>query len=249
MITNNLLQHYKGYEQLIKDLDNALNSYERYPHAIALPFLSMDNLATAISFLGNRAQYSLFGGYENAINKRIVLGENLNQEDYICCLRATYNKKFNTLEHKDLQGAIYSLGIDFNRFGDSWINEEDIYVYVCKEVTDYVISNLTEIKHCKVSFQQCEFAFQEFHFEASKAIVSSLRLDKVVAAIVHKSREKAQIIIKNQMVKVNYKTIEDCSLICNNNDILSIRHYGRFIVDKIDKNKNGNYILIIKKFV
>ena len=74
--------------------------------------------------------------------------------------------------------------------------------------------------------------------------VSSLRLDKMVAALFGISRNKAVDAIHGQYVKLNYKVIEDISKICDNNAIISLRHHGRvkiFITDR--RTKQDNYVI------
>ena len=41
--------------------------------------------------------------------------------------------------------------------------------------------------------------------------VSSLRLDAICSAMSRQSRQKAQVLVKNGLVKVNWKVIEDPS--------------------------------------
>ncbi len=249
VINQNILQHYKGYELLIKQLDEAINRYKRHPVAIPMDFYNIDGVEVIESFLADSVPYQLIGGYDEAMAKRLVIGEDLNDEEYVTCMKAHFNSKFNHLSHRDIQGALYNTGFEISKFGDMWIDGEDIYFYVVSELSEYLQFNLTQVSHCKVSFEPCSYAVQTYQFEEINCVVSSLRLDKVVSAIIKKSREKAKELIVSQLVKVNYKVVEDCSFMCDNNDILSIRAHGRYRIEDITVNKkNGNYRLSVNKY-
>ncbi|MBQ6655491.1 MAG: hypothetical protein IJM79_08220 [Erysipelotrichaceae bacterium] len=248
-ISSAVLQHYHGYEELIKRLDDAFRHYERTLKPQALDFLAADELNAAESYLGSRVPYELFGGYPDAIRKRLVIGEELKAEDYIICLKAVYNTRFDNPDHRDLKGSVYNLGIDTAKIGDMWVRNGEMHVYAARESAPAVISLLQRVGRVKVNFQECGFARQEFEFEQMSINVSSLRLDSVASAIIRKSREKAKQMIEKGLINVNYKTIEDCTLVCNNSDILSIRMFGRFKIDNIVTNqRSGKYRISVRKF-
>ncbi|MCR5067057.1 MAG: hypothetical protein K6A14_03220 [Erysipelotrichaceae bacterium] len=248
-ISNSILQHYHGKEELIKRLDDAFRQYERTGINQALDFLGPDEIQAAESFLGNRVPFQLIGGYDEALRKRLIIGEEITPEDYVCCLGAGYDSRFVSIDHRDLKGSVYNLGLDTGKIGDMWVKDGKMYLYVTREIAPAVCSLLQRVGRAKVSFSECPFAVQQFEFEHLRINVSSVRLDSVVSAIVRKSREKGRQIIEKGLVNVNYKTIEDCTLVCNNNDILSIRMFGRFKIDNIVTNqRSGKYIIQVSRF-
>ncbi|MBR0474434.1 MAG: hypothetical protein IJJ19_05490 [Erysipelotrichaceae bacterium] len=250
-MNNKVYQHYQGYEFLIRKLEESINRYEKNYIPVVYGFLGVDELKIAQTFIGNSVPYQLFGGYEGAFSKRLVIGEDLNAEDYICCLKATYDTRFNTLTHRDVLGAVYHLGIDQETYGDMWVNDGEIYIYVTEEISSFVIDSLDRIGRVSVRFTKLDyFPEQVFKFKTRSVTVSSYRLDKILSAVIRKSREKAREYVKNGLVNVNYKTIEDCDFICHNTDILSIRGVGRFqIGEEIASTKSGNYVIEIRQYV
>ena len=79
--------------------------------------------------------------------------------------------------------------------------------------------------------------------------MSSLRLDVLVSAFSHLSRAKAQQLIKNGLVKVNHLVLEDCSYLCYNNSVISIRGHGRFLFqDVTKKTKKDNFVITAAKY-
>ena len=244
-----VLQHYRGYEELIKRLEDALRQYERSRRAQTLDFMGPDEMSVTESYIGNRAPYQMFGGYPQALKKRLVIGDDLCEEDYISCLKAEYNSRFENLSHRDLLGSVHALGLEIEKFGDMWVRDGQMYLYVVSELSYTVSQSLLKVSRCNVRFQEVPFAAQKFEFDLQKAVVSSLRLDSVISGVIRRSREKAKEMISHGLVNVNYKTIEDCTHVCNNNDILSIRMFGRFQIDNIDINqRSGKYNILVRKF-
>ena len=250
-MNNNVFQHFQGYELLIKTLDEGVRRYKRNGIPSVYGFVGLDVCNIVTRYLGNEVEYLLFGGYDKAFSRFLVIGEDIDPADYITCLKAHFNPRYNEITHRDVLGAVYNLGLDEKSFGDMWVDESDIYLYVSRKSASYIINNLTQIRRSKVQFEELDyFPEQQFKFKDMKVTVSSYRLDKLLSAIVHKSREKAQKMIRNSMVNVNYQTIEDCDYLCNNSDILSVRGIGRFMIDEeIAATKSGNIIIRVRQFV
>lgn len=250
MLNSNILQHYKGYELLIKKLDEAVYRYNRSYVNIGFDFLAPDEIRVAESYLSDSVPYVITGGYDGAIRRMLIIGEDIDLNEYLVCLKAKFNEKFNKLTHRDVKGAVYNSGFEPEKFGDYWIEDEYIYIYTVSELADYICMSFNQISHFTVHFETCEYHTQQFHFDYSTINVSSLRLDKITSAIIRKSREKTQQYVESSMVNVNYKTIEDCAFLCDNYDILSLRGFGRYQIEGIEQNKkSGNYRVTVKKFV
>ena len=250
-MNGNIYQHYQGYELLVKKLEEGITRFEENYIPTVYGFLGLDGIKIAESYIGNRVPYQLFGGYEEAFSKRLVIGEQLDPHDYICCLHCRYNRQYNHFTHRDVMGALYNLGVDSQQFGDLWVDEEDIYIYTTVEMSHFVTENLTRIGRATVRFTLREdFPQQQFRYITRKTVISSYRLDKVVSALTKKSRQKAQAMVRGGLINVNFQTIEDCDHLCNNGDILSVSGVGRFkIGDEISGTKSGNVIVELKQFV
>ncbi len=250
-MNNNILQHFQGYELLIKTLDNGVEKFKRKGIPMVYGFVGLDSARIIEKYLGNDVEYILFGGYDRAFSRFLAIGEDLDPADYITCLKAHFNPRYNKLTHRDVLGAVYNLGIDDRQFGDLWVEEDAIYLYVSREMASYFINNLTRVARCSIQFEELDyFPEQIFRFRDFNITVSSYRLDKVLSAIIRKSREKAQNYIRGSLVNVNYQTIEDCDYLCNNGDIVSVRGTGRFIIaNTVAVTKSGNTVVLVRQFV
>ena len=248
---SNIYKHYQGYELLIKQLEEGIRRYEKVPIPVDFGYMGPDSINVVRQFLGNRIPYELYGGYEEAFSKLLVIGEDTDPYDYITCLKASYNPKFTTITHRDVLGTVYSLGIDNSEFGDMWVEDNNIYLYTTKSMSSYIVNNMTRIRNSKVEFTELDyFPAQQFKYRNFTITVSSYRLDRILATSIRKSRQKCQELIRSSLINVNYMTIEDCDFMCHNGDILSVRGIGRFkIGEEITVTRNGNIVIEMKQFI
>ena len=80
--------------------------------------------------------------------------------------------------------------------------------------------------------------------------VASARLDCVVAALAGVSRNTATEYIESKLVTLNSVCCEKTVATVENNDRISIRAKGKFIIEKIDeKTKKGRLIIKAKKYI
>ncbi|MGL5977932.1 MAG: RNA-binding protein [Erysipelotrichaceae bacterium] len=168
----------------------------------------------------------------------------------ICLLKAKYNNKFRKIEHRDVLGALMNLGIERDQFGDIYVEEATLYVYVLESIAPYVMQQLIQIGKSKVTFEVSQDDVRpSYDLEESQKIVTSLRLDVIVAALTNLSRDKAQSLIRSGLVKLAYSTIEDVSKLCHNGNDISIRGYGRFIFYEVVKTtKKDNMVIRVAKY-
>ena len=80
--------------------------------------------------------------------------------------------------------------------------------------------------------------------------VASPRLDGVVRALLSISRDAAAALVEGGSVELNYFTEERVDAKISNGDILSVRGYGKFVVDSADTlTKKGRYRLAARKYI
>ena len=125
---------------------------------------------------------------------------------------------------------------------------------VSKELVDYLIQNLKSLTR----FQSAEITQVELedlkNIQISKveisSIVTSLRLDNIVSVLAKTSRNKANEIIEQERVFLNYKLETKSSRQVKVGDTITIRGKGRFNFKEISGNtKKGRFIIKIDKFV
>lgn len=164
--------------------------------------------------------------------------------------------KINTVEnlkHQDILGSLFSLNIDSSYFGDIVLYNNYYYVYVLYNMKDYIKDNLKLIGKNRVTIEEVSLSILDNYkraYEEFNIIVSSLRLDSIVSAIINSSRAKALEKLQNKEVIVNYDVVLKNSYILKENDIFSIRRFGKYkFVGIVKSTKKDNYIVKCLKYI
>lgn len=247
-LTKNWLVHFKGNETLALRFDDQIESHLKTSRTILTPFLDETQQEILKKVAGNRVQVTFFGGFENAEKKRACISEYDNDFEIVqLCAKLS---KYDKVSHSDCMGALYNCGCKSDHFGDIIVSEDSVRVFVCKSIAEHVISSVTQIRRSKVSFFEDDTVVEkEVNVDWYTKIVNSLRLDSLVSACSNLSRAKAQNLIRSKNVKVNHIPLEDCSYVCDNNSILSIRGHGRFVFDEIiKKTSKDRYVIRVGKY-
>lgn len=195
-----------------------------------------------------KCKYYVFYPLESERKRAIVSKNEITNKDFqIEILKMTYNKKFGNIAHKDVLGAILGLGIKRECIGDIIVSD-DIYVYVIKEMSSFIVNNLITIGRVNVSVKLSSFdEIKDINIDnyvEDEMLISSYRLDTIVSERTNLSREKAKqyVILKN--VKVNGNININPDYIVKINDLISIHRYGRIIIkEEIRKTKKDKIII------
>ena len=171
--------------------------------------------------------------------------------EYITAFCAKFSYK--ELTHRDFLGSILGLGIDRKCIGDIFVFEKEAYFFVTKDISEYVKINLIRVGSVGVEITEVEFnkvRVIEPSFKEINCSVSSLRLDSIVADSIFESREKAINFIKNGIVLLNYLPCENPSKKINENDIFSVKGYGKFkIVEIGGTSRRGKTFVKVFKYI
>ena len=154
------------------------------------------------------------------------------------------------ISHKDFLGAAMSLKIDREYIGDIIVNDDEAFIICHKNVADIIIDELISVKHSSVSFERWDkpvYSVKEYS-ETRTSTVASLRADSVVAAVLNKSRSEAVKLIKQGNIKVNQMDILHTDFEIFDNDVISIRYYGKYKIfcDGAKSRKDRIFINIAK---
>jgi len=169
----------------------------------------------------------------------------------IAILEFFYPEGFVQISHRDVLGALVSLGIKREVVGDIIISSRNFILFI-EEMADFIINNLSMIKNSKVQFQKATIddllTVEINNYFEDQIIVSSLRLDNIVSEVSNISRAKACEMINNQLVKVNGIIKTNPSGRIAYDDIISIRGIGRIIIKgELKKTKKDKTVLRILK--
>ena len=156
------------------------------------------------------------------------------------------------LRHQDILGTLFSLNLSIYVYGDIIIDGGNYYIFVLPMISNYLENNLTKIKDVPIKLERQELDVIENYqreYEKCELIVPSLRIDTVISKITGLSRTMVIFKIKNKEVYINYEILTNNSYSLKENDIFSIRKYGKYnYVGVVNTTKKGNLIIIINKY-
>ena len=156
----------------------------------------------------------------------------------------------NIIKHSDILGFLYNFQIDMSLIGDILV--DDSYFIICKsEISDYLVYNIDKIKNYNVNLEKVDLEYLNNYkreYEKVKLLVPSLRIDVIIAKITKKSRKDVLDIIKDKQVVLNYEILNKVTNL-KQNDIFSIRKYGKYIFNGIEGNTKNNIIVTLDKYL
>ena len=144
-------------------------------------------------------------------------------------------KKFSdALTHRDFLGTIIGLGLERTKIGDIVVRDNEAFVFVNDSVSDYIIKNLTRVKHTSVKVEICENVPDEIKpkLQEESIIVSSNRLDAIIAKVYNLSRDVAVRYISEGKVFINGREMTGNAKSLKDGDVISVRGKGKFIFGK-----------------
>jgi len=197
-------------------------------------FLDMNSQSLLVSL---HLPCTCFGGYDNA--ERVVAvfydeeyGNYLSFDDIICIIDAKVtNAKFiSGVGHRDFLGAVLALGLEREVIGDIIVGKEHAYIVCLKSVADYIISSLSSAGRANLSCSAVTGIPNDLipSPTSETRIVPSERADAMISTVFNLSRSEVQKLFAAGKVFINSRLTEKASTTLSENDIVSLRGYGRF---------------------
>ena len=191
---------------------------------------------------------------------RVILAPDyylLEEEDFeLMALEILYPRKFHQLTHSQMLGTLlHQLGIKRDYIGDILLGEEQTFVILDRRFGELAQRSLSKISRVPVSWKVAVLsqvpAKTSQDVKSQQVLLSSLRLDKVVATAFHLSRSNALKLIESGQVKLDYKEVKQAGKVLEVGQLVSVRGFGRVrLKEFLGFSKQGKLKLdidIIKK--
>lgn len=183
------------------------------------------------------ANGSFYGGFEEA--ERRIAGffpDYVEKEDWeslfpVQVIGISFRKQ-DRITHRDVLGSLMALGIERETIGDILVGEGRAYVCVLSKIAGYIVDELEQIGRVGVKLSAGADGIEDLapRLAPLTGTISSNRIDAVVAFLTRLSREKAQQLIQKELVRLNYGICTRVADEVSENDILSVRGYGKYKV-------------------
>lgn len=214
---------------------------------VLMPFLDETKQSIITNYKIKDIDIIFKGGFKNSeYNRCCFMPKNYDICDFkIIVYEKTYNKRYLELTHRNILGSLMSLGIKRESIGDIVIEKGKAYFACTREISEYIVNSYKTISNVAIELKECKEEISISKELISKAfIVSSMRIDVLVAAICKISRSEAANKITDGLISINHITCNSSSHIVKEKDLISIKHKGRIYVEEIGgKTRNDRQII------
>ena len=222
----------------------------------------------ALSGRMSGADLLFFGGYDSAERRRLYF-----LPPYLCEMEEPYRSElfremtaqgvlavevrgsgYRELSHRDFLGALLHLGVERDRIGDVCATAPDRAVLFCDRLmADFFSENLTRVANDAVrvcvTVVPADFDGGR-RFQPVSDTVASPRTDAVVAALANLSRERAQALLREGLVEVDYEPCERADRTVTAGTVIVIRGCGKFVIRSVsDLTRKGRYRLLADRYL
>lgn len=168
------------------------------------------------------------------------------EEFPIICLeiKPLAQKFADSLTHRDFLGALMNLGIERSTLGDIFIVANAGYLFCLETMAEYIMENLTRIKHTVVMCQKVEEMPALSETDRQEVIIqaSSKRVDGVIAKVYKLSRNDSLELFRQKKVFINGRLCENNSRPLTEQDKVSVRGFGKFeFMQEMNMSKKGKF--------
>lgn len=209
------------------------------------------------------SNYFYTGGYEEAERKILIfypekledMLSNINLNEYINVIRIILpNELKGEYSHRNYLGGLMKLGIAREKVGDILVDDNGADILVSPEVLKFLLTNISSLtRFSKSKIEKIELKDLR-KIEVKKEIITitipSMRLDNIVAELAKCSRGKANEILEQERVLLNYEIVTKSSKEIKEKDTITIRGKGRFVIKNIVGNsRKGRLFVEVEKFI
>lgn len=204
------------------------------------------------SLSGVLGDFEFFGGYDNAERKLAIFNADKSSfANIVECIFVQQDfAKMNdiTLTHRDFLGAFLSLGLKRETLGDILICKDNgAAVFATNSAATLLCTELTTVGRANVSVYKTSFEMLDLEtapVQAQKATLASLRLDVALSAMLKISRGMAQKLVTTKCVSVNHIDIIQTHYEIQENDIFTIKGYGKYKLSEVGGKSRKDRIFI-----
>lgn len=222
-------------------ISNVLDKYEKYNNTGIFTYTNFLD-EKIISMIKNlKIDYNIYKAHDYCEKSIIYFGD---YDNYV-----TIYKIDGKFRHNEILGTLFSLGLDHYTIGDIIVCDDCFFLTNLTRLNSLIENNLYEINNVRVFPKKVDnIIVTKERFTNFNIIVPSYRIDCIVSKLANMGRNETLKFINNGLVLLNYNEISHKKMV-KENDIISIRKVGKFIIGKEEKRtKKDNIVLSIKKY-
>ncbi|MBE6158291.1 MAG: hypothetical protein E7159_00475 [Firmicutes bacterium] len=204
----------------IYKIDNSIEKLLNNKHTLFLDQKELLDIKSKI----NKNKYNIY--YPNKSSEKVIL-----YKDNIPKISLYKINSYNPLKHQQILGSILSLNISPSYLGDIIKYKDEYYFYILSDLDNLIQEEFKYVGSNKITLDLVDVDYlkdYEREYETIEFIVSSPRIDNVIARLINTNRDKVIDLIKDKDVILNYQILTKNSYNLKENDIFSIRRYGKY---------------------
>lgn len=224
-------------KSMINNITKAMNG-----SIVLTDFLDENQQAILNSLSQYEVQIVYDGGFVHSEYQRAMIAPSENDFDEfkIVVFEIIYPKRYLELNHRKILGSLMNLGVMRKSIGDIYIHDGKAYFACTKEIAPFLSKSFNQISGVPIELKIVDETIEIIRkWEYRLVVLSSTRLDVVIAGAYHFSRKEALEIITAGDVSVHHQVCLNHSYLVKVNDVISVRHKGRIYINEIGgKTKN-----------
>jgi len=234
----------KAYNQNIYTYTHFLNEYEQSIY---------QDMKQELAY----AHPILIGGHKHFTRAVVMFGSEelfgYQGEVPVVCARISpvFDKFAEELSHRDYLGALMNLGIERHLIGDILIDGRYAYIFCMEHIIGVIKEQLDQVRHTRVFVEEVSWEETGYvqKYKKKEGFVASMRLDVLVSQAFSLSRNISENLLKSQKVFHNGKMCLSGGQKIKQGDIISVRGYGKFLVEDLGKtSKKGRQFITLAIF-
>ena len=130
-----------------------------------------------------------------------------------------------------------NLGIERHLIGDILIDGRYAYIFCMEHIIGVIKEQLDQVRHTRVFVEEVSWEETGYvpKYKKKEGFVASMRLDVMVSQAFSLSRNISEKLLKSQKVFHNGKMCLSGGQKIKQGDIISVRGYGKFLVEDLGK--------------
>ena len=160
---------------------------------------------------------------------------------------------YDKLTHREIMGSLFNQSIDSEMFGDIIITNNHYYILIIASIYEIIKNNFNMVGNHPIKIKEVPLSTLENYkrkYQELELIVSSIRIDNVISSIIGTSREQIKKKFLADEVILNYEICHKLNYNLIENDVFSIRRFGKYkYIGIIKDTKKGNYLIKCLKYI
>ena len=204
----------------------------------------------------SQPEIMLYGGAEGC--ERVMAGFGIPEGETarfpIACLRITPDgmRFAPEMNHRDVLGALMSLGFERSLLGDIVLREKEAWVFCTERIAEYICDGLTSVRRTAVTTSRVDAppAGELFRTQRETVQVASERMDALVAHVFRLSRGNAQSLFAAGRIFLDGTECPRTDAEPREGQIISVRGMGRFrYIGAESKSRKGKMNTVIERYI